>query len=100
MKKLIFIISVFFLFSACSKLEDLNVNKKDFTVVSGASLYNGAALQLINELSSTNVSVNNTNTWMQHLANTTYPEESQYDMTGRNGNGNHLNTMYRLVFEN
>jgi len=100
MKKLIFIISVFFLFSACSKLEDLNVNTKDFTVVSGASLYNGAALQLINELSSTNVSVNNTNTWMQHLANTTYPEESQYDMTGRNGNGNHLNTMYRLVLVN
>lgn len=100
MKKLIFIISVFLLFSACSKLEDLNVNKKDFTVVSGASLYNGAALQLINELSSTNVSVNNTNTWMQHLANTTYPEESQYDMTGRNGNGNHLNTMYRLVLVN
>jgi hypothetical protein len=88
------------LFSACSKLEDLNVNKKDFTVVSGASLFNGAALQLINELSSTNVSVNNTNTWMQHLANTTYPEESQYDMTGRNGNGNHLNTMYRLVLVN
>ena len=34
MKKIVLIISVFILFSACSKLEDLNKNVKDFAVVS------------------------------------------------------------------
>lgn len=100
MKKLLIIISVFLMFSACSKLEDLNKNTKDFAIVSGASLYNGATLQLINELSSTNVNLNNTNTWMQHLANTTYADESRYDMTTRGVPGAHMNTMYRLVLMN
>ena len=100
MKKLLIIFSVILMFSACSKLENLNENTKDFAVVSGASLYNGAALQLINELSSTNVNVNNTNTWMQQLANTTYADESRYDMTTRAVPITHLNVMYRTVLMN
>ena len=51
MKKLLIIISVFLVFSACSKLEDLNKNVKDFTVVSGESVYNGATLQFMNQMS-------------------------------------------------
>ena len=37
MKKLFIIISVLLAFSACTKLEDLNVNTKDFALVSGES---------------------------------------------------------------
>ena len=85
MKKIGLIISVFILLAACSDLEDLNKNVKDFAVVSGVSLYNGATRQLINNMSTTSVNVNNTNTWMQHLANTTYADESRYDMITRGG---------------
>ena len=66
----------------------------------GASLYNGATLQLINNMSSTSVNVNNTNTWMQHLANTTYADESRYDMVTRNVPQAYNNVQYRLVLMN
>ena len=100
MKKIALIISVIMIFTACSKLEDLNINTKDFAVVSGASLFNGATLQLLNNISATNVNVNNTNTWMQQLANTTYADESRYDMTTRNVTVTYWNVQYRLVLMN
>lgn len=100
MKKILIIISVFILFSACSKLEDLNKNVKDFAVVSGVSLYNGATKQLIDNMSTTSVNVNNTNTWMQHLANTTYADESRYDMVTRGVPQFYNNVLYRLVLMN
>jgi len=100
MKKLLIIISVFLAFSACSKLEDLNKNVKDFAEVSGESLYNGATLQLMNQMSSANVNTNLTLMWMQHFANTTYYDESRYDMTTRGVPIATSNTMYRLVLMN
>jgi hypothetical protein len=100
MKKLLIIISVLLAFSSCSKLEDLNVNVKDFAVVSGESLYNGATRQFINQLSNQNVNLNVTLMWMQHLANTTYYDESRYDMTTRGIPIATSNTMYRLVLMN
>jgi hypothetical protein len=100
MKKLLLIITVFLVFSACSKLEDLNVNTKDFAVVSGESLYNGATLQFMNQLSTENVNANLSLMWMQHFANTTYPQESQYDMTTRGVPNATSNTTYRLVLMN
>ena len=100
MKKLLIIISVFLAFSACSKLEDLNVNVKDFAVVSGESLYNGATRQFMNQMSTENVNSNVTLMWMQHFANTTYPDESRYDMTTRGIPVATSNTMYRLVLMN
>jgi hypothetical protein len=100
MKKLLIIISVFLAFSACSKLEDLNENVKDFSQVSGASLYNGATLQFMNQLSSEDVNRNLSLMWMQHFANTTYPDESRYDMTTRGVPNTASNTMYRLVLVN
>jgi hypothetical protein len=100
MKKLLIIISVFLALSACTKLEDLNVNTKDFAVVSGESLYNGATRQFINQLSTEDVNLNVTLIWMQHFANTTYPQESQYDMTTRGIPNATSNAMYRLVLSN
>lgn len=100
MKKLLILISFFLAFSSCSKLEDLNVNVKDFAVVSGESLYNGATLQFINQLSNQNVNLNVTLMWMQHLANTTYYDESRYDMTSRGIPVATSNTMYRFVLMN
>jgi hypothetical protein len=100
MKKLLIIISVFLAFTACTKLEDLNKNVKDFAVVSGESLYNGATLQFMIQLSTESVNQNLTLMWMQHFANTTYPDESRYDMTTRGVPVLTSNTMYRLVLMN
>ena len=100
MKHLLIIISVFLGLSGCTKLEDLNVNLKDFAEVSGESLYNGATRQFINQLSNENVNANVTLYWMQHLAATTYTDESKYDMTSRGIPINTWNTIYRLVLMN
>jgi hypothetical protein len=100
MKKILIIISVLVALSACTKLEDLNKNVKDFTTVSGESLYNGATRQFMIQLSTENVNSNLTLMWMQHFANTTYPDESRYDMTTRNVPVNTSNAMYRLVLSN
>lgn len=100
MKKLFIFLSVFILFTACSKLEDLNVNKKDFTVVPGESLYNGATRTLVNQMFTPNVNQNNTMLWVQHWAETTYPDESRYDMVTRKVPEIHQNAMYRTVLAN
>lgn len=100
MKKILLILSVLLVFSACSKLEDLNKNVKDFAEVSGESLYNGATRQLINQLSNQNVNANVTVMWMQHLAATTYFDETRYDMTSRGIPLLASNTLYRLVLMN
>jgi hypothetical protein len=100
MKKILIIISVLVALSACTKLEDLNKNVKDFTTVSGESLYNGATRQFMIQLSTESVNLNLTLMWMQHFANTTYPDESRYDMTTRNVPVNTSNAMYRLVLSN
>lgn len=100
MNKILITIAVFLALSGCTKLEDLNVNVKDFATVSGESLYNGATRQFINQLSNENVNSNVTLYWMQHLAATTYPDESRYDMTSRGITINTWNTMYRLVLMN
>lgn len=100
MKKLLIILSAILIFNACTKLEDLNKNVKDFAVVSGESLYNGATRQFINQLSNENVNSNVTLFWMQHLAATTYTDESKYDMTTRGIPITTSNTMYRLVLMN
>lgn len=100
MKKIFIILTVFVLFAACSKLEDLNVNTKDFTVVPGESLYNGATRALVNQMFTPNVNYNNTMLWVQHWAETTYPDESRYDMVTRKIPENHQNAIYRTVLAN
>ena len=100
MKKIFIILTLFTLISACSKLEDLNVNTKDFTVVPGESLYNGATRALVNQLFTPNVNWNNTMLWIQHWAETTYVNESRYDMVTRKVPENHQNAIYRTVLAN
>jgi hypothetical protein len=100
MKKIFIFLLVFILFSACSKLEDLNVNTKDFTVVPGESLYNGATRALVNQMFTPNVNQNHTVLWVQHWAETTYPDESRYNMVSRPIPAAHQNLLYRVVLAN
>ena len=87
-------------FSACSKLEDLNKNTKDFTIVSGQSLYNGATRALCNQLNTPNVNNNNTLLYLQHWTTTTYLDEPRYNMVTRPIPANNMNTLYRNVLAN
>lgn len=81
-------------------MESLNANLKDFTVVSGEAIYNGATREVLNQLFTNGVNNNNTLLFVQHLAETTYPDESRYDMITRPVPATHMNIMYRLVLNN
>lgn len=100
MKKLLILLSIFFVLSACSKLEDLNTNPKGFTSVPAPGIFNGVVRTFFDQMSTFNVNNNNTELYVQHFAETTYPDESHYDMVTRTIPGNHMNRLYRNVLNN
>jgi hypothetical protein len=83
MKKLIIILSVFALTISCGKLEDLNKNIKDPAVVPGENLFTGAQRRVFNQMVSSNVNLNNFRLFVQYWTETTYTDESNYDLTTR-----------------
>lgn len=100
MKKILLILSIFLVLSACSKLEDLNTNPKGFTSVPAPGIFNNSVRTFFDRMSSFNVNVNNTELFVQHFAETTYPDESHYDMVTRTIPGGLMNNMYRNVLMN
>ncbi len=82
MKKILIILS-FFALIACENLEDLNKNTKDPAEVPGETLFTGAQRRMANEVTSTNVNQNNFRLFAQYFTETTYTDESNYDLTTR-----------------
>ncbi len=83
MKKLLIILSFFALFTSCGKLEDLNKNIKDPALVPGESLFTGAQRRVVNQMVNSNVNLNNYRLYVQYWTETTYTDESNYDLTTR-----------------
>src|SRR5450759_4083208 len=100
MRKILIIFLVFMSVTACQKLDNLNANLKDFTAVPGEGIYNGATRALLNQMFTPNVNNNNTMLFVQYFAETTYPDESRYDMVTRTIPANHMNTLYRNALMN
>jgi hypothetical protein len=97
MKRLIFIMTVFVLISACGKLEDLNVNTKDPSKVSGESIFTSAQKRLVDQMVNTNVNNNIFRLLVQHWTETTYTDESNYDLQTRSIPDDHWDILYRDV---
>lgn len=97
MKKILVICLSVVVMSACADLTELNVDTKNPQEVSGASLFANATKSLVDFMQSTNVNVNNFRLWSQYWAQTTYADESNYDIIGRNVNGRTWNTLYATV---
>ncbi|MDP4291208.1 MAG: SusD/RagB family nutrient-binding outer membrane lipoprotein, partial [Bacteroidota bacterium] len=100
MKKILISLLVFISVTACQKLDQLNKNTKDASSVPGEALFNGATRALLDQLFTFNVNDNNTELFAQHFAETTYPNESDYDMVTRPIPATHMNIMYRNVLMN
>ena len=88
MKNIFAIFLVFLLFSSCTKLEDLNKNIKDPSSVPGESLFTGAQKYLADEMTTPNVNRNICRLLVQYWVETTYTDESNYDITTRPIPGN------------
>ncbi|KAA6329776.1 hypothetical protein EZS27_021448 [termite gut metagenome] len=101
MKKIyILFLAVLPLLSACTdKFEEFNEEQKKPSIVAGESLFSNAQKDLIDQISSTNVNRNIFKLWTQYWTETTYLDESNYDIVTRNIANNTYQYYYRRVLK-
>lgn len=96
MKKILYIALFTLFFVGCDdRLEDLNTDKRNPAEVDPTSLFTQALRETFDMMVSINVNDNPFNLYAQFWAQTTYPEESQYDLTGRSIPANFWTNGYR-----
>jgi hypothetical protein len=96
--KLIILSSFIILVSSCKKdITSLNNDPKNPSVVFSWSLYTNAQKNLARTLASSNVNLNIFRLITQYWQETTYLNESRYNLTTRNINGNGWTALYRDV---
>lgn len=87
-----------FVLGACTdNISDLNEDIKNPEVVPYGTLFANSTVAMFDFMTSTNVNQNNFRLWAQHWAQTTYPDESNYELVERNVNGSLWNRMYITV---
>lgn len=88
------------LFAACKKdMTQLNVNPKAIRYVQGEMLFSNAEVAFANTMTTPNVNTGIFELISQYWAQTTYPQESQYDLGNRNVPLNWWNALYRDVIQ-
>ncbi|GEP50301.1 hypothetical protein FNO01nite_09730 [Flavobacterium noncentrifugens] len=98
MKKIIILLGIFSLTISCNdNLTDVNVDPINPTVVPAASLLGNAEKNLVDYMTSTNVNTNVFRLFSQQWTETTYLDESRYDILQRNVADNTWRTLYRNV---
>lgn len=102
MKKVImFALSALLLSTSCvDSLTDYNVNPKNPATVPGVALFSNAERALTRAMVSTNVNNNPFRLYVQYWAETSYPQESQYDLNTRQINRNFWDALYTGVLSN
>ena len=93
----IFILTLFILMSCGEKLSDLNKDIKNPEAVPAGALFANAMKELHDYMSDCNVNINNFRLWSQQWAQTTYDDESNYELVERNVNGRAWNALYATV---
>ncbi|MBY0481405.1 MAG: SusD/RagB family nutrient-binding outer membrane lipoprotein [Chitinophagaceae bacterium] len=101
MKKIIVFSISLLLFGSCTKdLASLNNDPKNPTVVPSYALFSSAQKNMADALSSPNVNLNIFRLLTQQWTETTYTDESNYDLNQRNIPRGWWNTFYRDVLKN
>ncbi|WPO76920.1 SusD/RagB family nutrient-binding outer membrane lipoprotein [Flavobacterium sp. KACC 22761] len=98
MKKILVLIAMISVAFSCSNdLTDMNVDPKKPTVTKAEYLFTNAEKKLVDQMVSTSVNYNVFRLFVQQWTETTYPNESQYDLTSRKIPDNHFTVLYRDV---
>jgi hypothetical protein len=85
---------VFLTLVSCEDLTEMNKDIKNPETVPAGALFANATKVLFDFMTSTNVNQNNFRLWSQQWAQTTYADESNYELVERNVNGNMWNPFY------
>jgi hypothetical protein len=101
MKKVLFIVLAFSLFWSCNKdLTDKNTDQKNPVIVPSYTLFANAQKQFADLLTTCNVNTNIFRLFAQHWTETTYLDESNYDISTRDIPVQWFNGFYRDVLKN
>lgn len=96
MKKILYISLLTLFFVGCDdRLEELNTDKRNPAEVDPVTLFTQGLRESFDMMVSINVNEGPFNLFSQYWAQTTYPEESQYDLTGREIPANFWTNGYR-----
>src|SRR5689334_12945676 len=99
MKKILTLILFIVAFTSCGDLTDLNDNPKRTDKAPAGSLFASAEKSLIDNLTSPNVNLNIFRLLAQQWTETTYTDESNYDLGTRNIPQNWWHALYRDVIQ-
>ncbi|WP_378185073.1 SusD/RagB family nutrient-binding outer membrane lipoprotein [Aquimarina sp. W85] len=100
MKKILYLFITIIGITSCSdNLESLNENKKDPLSVPGEALFTSAQKSLVDQIVSTNVNRNIFRLIMQQWTQTTYTDESNYDIVTRSIPQSHWDALYKDVLK-
>jgi len=94
---LILIILIAVVTSCQDKLEEMNNDTKHPTDVPGNFLFANAQKALADQVATPNVNLNNWKLWAEYWTETTYTDESNYDIVTRDIASNNFRTYYRNV---
>jgi hypothetical protein len=87
------------LLASCEVDEGLNIDKKNPTEVPGSGLFTNATRNFFDLMQSANVNENVFRLYSQYWAQTTYPDESQYNQITRGIGEDMWETIYRDVLQ-
>lgn len=82
-------------FSCDDRLEDLNTPRTAPTIVPGETLFTNGLREMFDQMQTINVNVGVFKLYSQYWAQTTYPDESQYNMVTRSIPASIYSNMYR-----
>ena len=96
---LLSLLCVTIVLTSCEVDESLNIDQKNPSEVPAGGLFTNALKNLGDQMNSCSVNENVFRLYAQYWAQTTYPDESQYNQVTRNIGGNIWSTMYRDVLK-
>jgi hypothetical protein len=98
MKKILFLILLTIGFFGCDdRLDELNTDKINPAAVDPSSLFTRGLVETFNNMVTPNVNSNPFKLYGQYWSQTTYPEESQYNLTSRGIPAGFWSNIYRDV---
>src|ERR1035437_2085309 len=102
MKKILilFIVAMIATIMSCKKLKDLNTDTKSATDVPSQTLFSDALKALVDQETTPSVNLNVFRAFAQYWTETTYTDESQYNILNRKIPDNEFAAIYRNVLAN